>query len=174
MSKPVGFPDRIRIGLRVGRVINRYKVAKHFTLDMQEQSFSYQRKQDSIALEAALDGIYVVRTSVAAPQMDSADCVRSYKRLADVERAFRSLKTIDLKIRPIHHHLGDRVRAHNFLVHARLLCRMAYAGSLAGVDVCRRGSSGQEIPRPGCPGHTLRRRLAQNQSPSPRGWLPRP
>jgi DDE family transposase len=109
-----------KIGVRVGRVINRHKVAKHFTLDMQEQSFSYQRKQDSIASEAALDGIYVVRTSVAAPRMDSADCVRSYKRLADVERAFRSLKTIDLKIRPIHHRLSDRVRAHIFL------CMLAY------------------------------------------------
>ena len=109
-----------KIGLRVGRVINRYKVAKHFALDVQEQSFSYQRKQDSIALEAALDGIYVVRTSVAAPRMDGADCVRSYKRLADVERAFRSLKTIDLKIRPIHHRLENRVRAHIFL------CMLAY------------------------------------------------
>src|ERR1700719_4102640 len=109
-----------KIGLRAGRVINRYKVAKHFILDVQEQSFAYQRKQDSIALEAALDGIYVVRTSVAAPRMDGADCVRSYKRLADVERAFRSLKTIDLKIRPIHHRLTDRVRAHIFL------CMLAY------------------------------------------------
>jgi len=109
-----------KIGLRVGRVINRYRVAKHFALDMQDKSFSYQRKQDSIALEAALDGIYVVRTSVAAPRMDSAECVRNYKRLADVERAFRSLKTIDLKIRPIHHHLADRVRAHIFL------CMLAY------------------------------------------------
>jgi hypothetical protein len=69
-----------KIGVRVGRVINRYKVAKHFTLDMQEQSFSYQRKQDRIALEAALDGIYVVRTSVAAPRMDSADFVRFRNR----------------------------------------------------------------------------------------------
>src|SRR3984893_3796979 len=111
---------RDKIGLRAGRVINRYKVAKHFALDVQEQSFAYQRKQDSIALEAALDGIYVVRTSVAAPRMDGADCVRSYKRLADVERAFRSLKTIDLKIRPIHHRLTDRVRAHIFL------CMLAY------------------------------------------------
>jgi len=111
---------RDKIGLRVGRVINRHKMAKHFTLDIQEQSFSYQRKQDSIALEAALDGIYVVRTSVAAGRMDGPDCVRSYKRLADVERAFRSLKTIDLKIRPIHHRLADRVRAHIFL------CMLAY------------------------------------------------
>jgi transposase len=109
-----------KIGLRVGRVINRHKVAKHFTIDMQEQSFSYRRKPDSIALEAALDGIYVVRTSVAATRMDNADCVRSYKQLADVERAFRSLKTIDLKIRPIHHRLADRVRAHIFL------CMLAY------------------------------------------------
>lgn len=109
-----------KIGLRVGRVINRYKVAKHFTLNIQDQAFSYQRKQDSIALEAALDGIYIIRTSVPADRMDGANCVRNYKSLANVERAFRSLKTIDLKVRPIHHRLADRVRAHIFL------CMLAY------------------------------------------------
>jgi transposase len=109
-----------KIGVRVGRVINKYKVAKHFVLDIQDQSFSYKRKHDSIAQETALDGIYVIRTSVTTDRMDSAECVRSYKLLANVERAFRSLKTIDLKIRPIHHHLANRVRAHIFL------CMLAY------------------------------------------------
>jgi len=109
-----------KIGLRVGRVINKYKVAKHFALEIQERAFAYQRQHDRIAQEAALDGIYVIRTSVTAARMDSAECVRSYKLLANVERAFRSLKTIDLKLRPIHHRLADRVRAHIFL------CMLAY------------------------------------------------
>lgn len=109
-----------KIGLRVGRVVNKYKVAKHFALDIRERAFSYQRKQDSIAQEAALDGLYVIRTSVTTARMDSAECVRSYKLLAKVEHAFRSLKTIDLKLRPIYHRLADRVRAHIFL------CMLAY------------------------------------------------
>ncbi|MGH8804185.1 MAG: IS1634 family transposase [Polaromonas sp.] len=108
------------IGLRVGKVINQYKVAKHFELAIGHTTFTFARKNDSIAAEAALDGVYIIRTSVSAAQMDSADCVRSYKALANVERAFRSLKTIDLKVRPIHHRLADRVRAHI------LLCMLAY------------------------------------------------
>jgi hypothetical protein len=108
------------IGLRVGKVVNQYKVAKHFELTIGEAAFSFQRKRGNIAAEAALDGIYIIRTSVAAAQMDAADCVRNYKSLANVERAFRSLKTIDLKVRPIHHRTADRVRAHIFL------CLLAY------------------------------------------------
>jgi hypothetical protein len=103
------------IGLRVGRVINQYKVAKHFDLTIEDKTFGFARKRDAIAAEAALDGVYIIRTSVRAAQMDAADCVRNYKALAHVERAFRSLKTIDLKVRPIHHRLADRVRAHIFL-----------------------------------------------------------
>ena len=108
------------IGLRVGKVINQYKVAKHFELAIGEHTFSFTRRRDAIAAEAALDGLYIIRTSVPAAQMDSADCVRNYKSLANVERAFRSLKTIDLKVRPIHHRTADRVRAHIFL------CMLAY------------------------------------------------
>jgi hypothetical protein len=108
------------IGLRIGRVVNPYKVAKHFELTIGEASFSFQRKRDSIATEAALDGLYIIRTSVTPARMDAADCVRNYKALANVERAFRSLKTIDLKVRPIHHRTADRVRAHIFL------CLLAY------------------------------------------------
>ena len=108
------------IGLRVGKVINQYKVAKHFELVIGDAAFTFARRHDSIAVEAALDGIYIIRTSVSATQMDSADCVRHYKSLANVERAFRSLKTIDLKVRPIHHRTADRVRAHIFL------CMLAY------------------------------------------------
>ena len=108
------------IGVQIGKVINKYKMAKHFDLDIKNDAFSFQRKSERIAAEAALDGIYIIRTSVALDQMNSADCVRSYKLLVHVERAFRSLKTIDLKIRPIHHRLADRVRAHI------LLCMLAY------------------------------------------------
>ena len=103
------------IGLRVGKVINQYKVAKHFELTIADKGFRFTRKRESIAAEAALDGVYIIRTSVRAEQMDAAECVRNYKALAHVERAFRSLKTIDLKVRPIHHRLADRVRAHIFL-----------------------------------------------------------
>ena len=108
------------IGLAVGKVINRYKVAKHFDLQIAEHSFSFQRKQAAIAAEAALDGVYIIRTSVPAERMSADDGVRHYKALANVERAFRSLKTVDLKVRPIHHHTADRVRAHI------LLCMLAY------------------------------------------------
>ena len=111
---------RDEIGLRVGKVINQYKVAKHFELAIGETTFSFARKSQAIAAEAALDGIYIIRTSVSAAQMEAPQCVRNYKALANVERAFRSLKTIDLKVRPIHHRNADRVRAHI------LLCMLAY------------------------------------------------
>jgi transposase len=108
------------IGLRVGKVINQYKVGKHFELTITARNFVYARNTEAIAAEAALDGNYIIRTCVDAAQMDAADCVRNYKALANVERAFRSLKTIDLKVRPIHHRTADRVRAHI------LLCMLAY------------------------------------------------
>ena len=109
-----------KIGLRVGKVINKYKVGKHFALEIDEQSFNFTRNTSAIAAEAALDGIYIIRTSVDAKQMDDADCVRHYKALANVERAFRTLKSINLKVRPIHHRLEQRVSAHIFL------CMLAY------------------------------------------------
>ena len=108
------------IGVRVGKGINRYKVAKHFELHITEAALSWVRRADSIASEAALDGVYIIRTSVPPEQMDAPQCVRNYKALANVERAFRSIKTIDLKVRPIYHRLADRVRAHIFL------CMLAY------------------------------------------------
>jgi hypothetical protein len=111
---------RAQIGVRVGKVVNKYKVAKHFTLEIAADRFAFARREEQIAAEAALDGIYVIRTSLPAAQMSADDTVRSYKALADVERAFRSLKTIDLKVRPIHHRLADRVRSHIFL------CMLAY------------------------------------------------
>jgi transposase len=108
------------IGVRVGKVIDRYKVAKHFELSIEDHAFSFARRLDAVAAEGALDGIYIIRTSVNAAQMDAPSCVRNYKSLAQVERAFRSLKTVDLKVRPIHHRKADRVRAHIFL------CMLAY------------------------------------------------
>jgi hypothetical protein len=111
---------RDKIGLRVGRVVNRYKVAKHFELQIEDERFAFHIRKDQVAAEASLDGIYILRTPVPTQKMDSAQVVRSYKSLAQVERAFRSLKTVDLKIRPIHHRLADRVRAHI------LLCMLAY------------------------------------------------
>jgi len=108
------------IGVRAGKVVNKYKVGKHFTLSIEDAHFAYQRRAEQIAAEAALDGLYVIRTSVTQKQMDSAEAVRSYKALAEVERAFRSMKTIDLRIRPIHHRLENRVRAHIFL------CMLSY------------------------------------------------
>jgi Transposase DDE domain len=107
--------DPAKIGQRVGRHANRYKMAKHFDLDIADGQFAYQRKTDQIAAEAALDGIYVLRTSLPADRLDAPGVVDAYKRLANVEWDFRSLKTIDLDLRPIHHHLETRVRAHVFI-----------------------------------------------------------
>ena len=103
-----------KIALRVGKVLNRRKVAKHFTIDIGDDRFTYHRNQDTITAEAALDGIYVLRTSVAATDLDSPDVVAAYKTLAQVERAFRAFNT-DLDIRPIRHRTEQRVRAHVFL-----------------------------------------------------------
>jgi hypothetical protein len=103
-----------KIAVRADRVLKRRKVAKHFTVQITGDSFTYARDQDSIAAEAKLDGIYVVRTSVAATDLDSSGVVSSYKALAQVERAFRAFNT-DLDIRPIRHRTEDRVRAHVFL-----------------------------------------------------------
>jgi hypothetical protein len=108
------------IGLKVGAVLDKHKMAKHFTLDIADSRFAFARKTEAIAAEAALDGIYVVRTSLPVAALDDAATVRSYKSLSLVERAFRCLKTVDLQIRPIYHWLADRVRAHVFL------CMLAY------------------------------------------------
>ena len=111
---------RDAIGLRVGKVVNEYKVAKHVRIEIQDARLEFQIDEQRVAAEAALDSIYVIRTSVPAARLDAADAVRHCKRLSDVERAFRSPKTIDLKVRPIHHRLEERVRAHIFL------CLLAY------------------------------------------------
>ena len=111
---------RERIGLRVGAVLNRYKVGKHFDLRITDEAFLFTRNQQRIDAEATLDGIYVVRTSLPAETLGAEQTVLAYKSLSTVERAFRCSKTVDLKVRPIFHRLADRVRAH------LLVCMLAY------------------------------------------------
>jgi hypothetical protein len=108
------------IALRVGRVIERFHMAKHFELTITERALSWRRKDEAIRAEAALDGLYVIRTSLAADQLDGAQAVAAYKSLAHVERAFRSMKTVDLNVRPVFVYSEQRVRAHVFL------CMLAY------------------------------------------------
>jgi transposase len=112
--------ERVEIGLKAGRVLNRWKVAKHFRLTIADGHLAWQRRDDAIAAEAALDGIYVVRTSEKARRMSAADGVRHYKRLTQVERAFRTWKGLDLMVRPIYHRVEPRVKAHIFV------CLLAY------------------------------------------------
>jgi len=111
---------KAEIGLEIGAVLDKHKMAKHFALDITDTSFSFARKTEEITGEAALDGLYVVRTSLPAAALDDAATVRSYKSLSLVERAFRCIKTVDLQIRPVYHWLADRVRAHVFV------CMLAY------------------------------------------------
>jgi len=108
------------IALRVGKEVNRYKMRKHFKLTITHANFKYERKEEQIKAEALLDGFYVVRTSVPAETITAEDTVSTYKRLSVVERAFRCMKTVDMKVRPIFHRLAKRVRAHIFL------CTLAY------------------------------------------------
>src|SRR6516225_6329149 len=108
------------IGIAVGAVIDQHKMAKHFALAITDTCFTFTRKANEITAEAALDGIYIVRTSLPATALDDTATVRNYKSLSLVERAFRCLKTVDLQIRPVYHWLADRVRAHVFL------CMLAY------------------------------------------------
>ena len=104
-----------KIGVRVGKVIGKYKVAKHFDLDIEDGSFGFEVNAQRVAAEAALDGLYVIRTSVDKADMTAEQAVLNYKRLAEVERAFRTLKGVDLHVRPIRHRLEARVKAHIFL-----------------------------------------------------------
>lgn len=112
--------DKAEIGLTVGAVVDGHKMAKHFELAITDHSFDFRRRYETIEREARLDGIYVIRTSLPAETMSGAEAVRAYKDLARVERAFRTLKSVDLQIRPVHHWIEPRVRAHVFL------CMLAY------------------------------------------------
>jgi transposase len=112
--------EAAEIALKVGRVINRYKVGKHFRVKIETGSFSFSRKEEKIAWESSLDGIYVIRTSESKEELSAEDTVRSYKNLSQVERLYRTFKGMDLQVRPIRHRLPDRVRSHVFL------CMLAY------------------------------------------------
>jgi transposase len=109
-----------QIALRLGKVLGRFKMGKHFKIEIQQNLFQYQRDLSSIAQEACLDGLYVIRTNLPQEKFSAQEAVSAYKSLSAVEHAFRSLKSVDLKVRPIYHHLADRVRAHVFL------CMLAY------------------------------------------------
>ena len=109
-----------KIGVRVGKVLNKFKVGKFFEIEISSSHFSYRRKTDAIASEKILEVVYIIRTSVDSEKMDAAQTVRAYKGLSKVEQAFRCLKTIDLKVRPIYHYLDHRVKGHIFL------CFLAY------------------------------------------------
>jgi len=111
---------REKIALRVGNILNRFKMAKHFSVEIQDESFRYSRNHKTISAESSLDGIYVIRTSLSQEDMSAVDAVRSYKNLSKAERAFRTLKSIDLKIRPISHWTSNRIKSHV------LLCMLAY------------------------------------------------
>lgn len=111
---------KAQIGLRVGKVLGRYKMAKHFVLEIEDDGFRWTRDEEKIVQEATLDGIYVLRTNVPASELTAEKTVEAYKRLSHVERSFRCFKGVDLKVRPVHHRLADRVRAHIFL------CMLAY------------------------------------------------
>jgi Transposase DDE domain len=121
VARPAGRPETAAaIGVRAGKIIDHYKMAKHFTLTIRDGHLAWARREDAIQDEGFLDGIYVIRTSEPAERLTAADGVRSYKRLALVEQAFRCLKGIDLLVRPIYHRTAERVRAHI------LLCLLAY------------------------------------------------
>lgn len=108
------------IGIAVGKVVNSKKVAKHFCIEIDDDRFEYSRKQEKIDTESSLDGLYIIRSNVDTSEMSDQQIVAHYKNLASVERAFRSLKSIDIRVRPIHHRLADRVRSHI------LICMLAY------------------------------------------------
>jgi len=112
--------DTDKIGVRVGKVINRYKMAKHFKLEIADSHFSFEIDQAHVNEEAALDGVYVIRSSLTGTEVSAEEAVRHYKALSQVERAFRSMKTMDLEIRPIRHYQENRVRTH------LLICMLAY------------------------------------------------
>ena len=161
------------IGVRVGQAINRFRMKKHMNYEIGDTSFAFSRNAENIAREAALDGIYVIRTSLPEQDMAADDCVRSYKALTRVERAFRSMKTVNLHVRPIYHRIAQRVRTHIFL------CTLAYyvewhIRSLEGPVVLRSGTRGdQPHPRSCRSRRTLTACQTQGRRMA-RGWLRNP
>jgi hypothetical protein len=144
--------DPDKIGIRVGRVIDKHKVAKHFTVDIGPGRLSWRRDEQAIAAESALDGIYVIRTSVPASTLDAAGAVTAYKNLARVERDFRITKADDLDLRPIHHYLADRVRGHVLI--CMLACYLTWHLRAALAELT---FTDQHIPAPADPVAAARR-----------------
>ena len=164
--KPVKH-DATTIGLAVGAVIDKHKMKKHFALDIADGRFAFRRREDEIAAEARLDGIYVVRTSLPMDKMGSEQTVAAYKSLALVERSFRTLKGVDMQVRPVHHWLSTRVRAHVFLCmlayYVEHHMRMALAPLLfADHEPEKRERS--SIVRPAEPSEAAKTKIARRQS----------
>jgi hypothetical protein len=156
------------LGQKVGRVINHYKMAKHFTVTIGGGRLSWTRRQESIEQEARLDGFYVIRTSVPTGQLSAADAVRHYKGLARVERAFRCLKGIDLRVRPIHHRTEAHVRAHIFLCllayYVEWHLRQAWAPLLFADEALETDRQTRDPVAPATPSPAVRRKKAERQT----------
>jgi len=161
--------DDATLGQKVGRVINHYKMAKHFTVTIDGGHLTWARRTDRIAQEARLDGFYVIRTSVPAAALSAADTVRQYKGLARVERAFRCLKGIDLRVRPIHHRTEDHVRAHIFLCllayYVEWHLRQAWAPLLFADEALETDRQTRDPVAPATPSPAVRRKKAERHTP---------
>jgi transposase len=160
--------DDATLGIKVGRVINHYKVAKHVTVTIAQGRLQWTRKTAAIQQEAQLDGIYVIRTSEAADRLTAADAVRQYKRLAQVERAFRCLKGIDVRVRPIYHRTDDHVRAHIFLCmlvyYVEWHLRRAWAPLLFEDETLPRDRQTRDPVAPAQPSAAARQKKVQRQT----------
>jgi transposase len=160
--------DDATLGQKVGRVINHYKMAKHVTVTIDGGRLSWTRRRESIQQEARLDGFYVIRTSVPAGQLSAADTVRHYKGLARVERAFRCLKGIDLRVRPIHHRTEAHVRAHIFLCllayYVEWHLRQAWAPLLFADEALETDHQTRDPVAPATPSPAVRRKKAERQT----------
>jgi transposase len=161
--------DDATLGQKVGRVINHYKMAKHFVVTIDRGRLTWTRRETSIQQEAHLDGFYVIRTSVPAEHLSAEDVVRHYKGLARVERAFRCLKGIDLRVRPIHHRTADHVRAHIFLCllayYVEWHLRQAWAPLLFADEALETDRQTRDPVAPATPSPAARRKKAARQSP---------
>jgi hypothetical protein len=160
--------DHATLGQKVGRVIHHYKMAKHFTLTIDGGRLRWTRRQESIQQEARLDGFYVIRTSVPAARLLAADAVRHYKGLARVDRAFRGLKGIDLRVRPIHHRTDAHVRAHIFLCllayYVEWHLRQAWAPLLSADEALETDRQTRDPVAPATPSPAVRRKKAERQT----------
>jgi len=161
--------DDATLGIKVGRVINHYKVAKHVTVTIAQGRLQWTRNTAAIQQEAQLDGMYVIRTSEAADRLTAADAVRQYKGLAQVERAFRCLKGIDVRVRPIYHRTEDHVRAHIFLCmlayYVEWHLRRVWAPLLFEDETLPRDRQTRDPVAPAQPSAAVRQKKMQRQTP---------